>query len=194
MEEKPTWNDAHDVIVGLRDLYNKEDDSALIKQISSLRKQIMESANKKHVTAKEAIRALTERIEDSKAKIERDRRARISEKLIPIESKNAELETKVGNLSAEVKSTTMDIAALEEREAVIISELKEVEASAEVETRRLRNTVSLFVNSCSVGWDRSAPNKVFCTNKDSSSVCTLDLTSDMSEFEVANKMWEMMGC
>jgi len=194
MEEKPTWNDAHDVIVGLRDLYNKEDDSALIKQISSLRKQIMESANAKHVTAKEAIRALTERIEDSKAKIERDRRARISEKLIPIESKNAELETKVGNLSAEVKSTTMDIAALEEREAVIISELKEVEASAEVETRRLRNTVSLFVNSCSVGWDRSAPNKVFCTNKDSSSVCTLDLTSDMSEFEVANKMWEMMGC
>ena len=54
--KRPTWNDAHDVILGLQDLYQKEDDSVLIKNISELRGQISEAAKKKHLSAKEAIK------------------------------------------------------------------------------------------------------------------------------------------
>eukprot|EP00940_MAST-03C_sp_MAST-3C-sp2_P002894 g2894.t1 len=192
--KRPTWNDARDVIRGLSDLYQQEDDCVLVKQISSLRKQIAEAANEKHVTAKEAIRALTQRIKVSKSKIEDDRRARLSEKMRPIEAKNAELETKVKALTLEEADLKTKTTQLQEREKEIIAELKDIEAKSEVEIRRLRNTVSLYVNSCTVGWDHKTPNKVFCTDKDASSVSTITLDPEASEFEVANKLWEMMGC
>ena len=137
--------------------------------------------------------ALTQRIQEAKCKIEADRKARIAEKLRPIESKNADLESKLSELTLEDSSLKDRIAELQAREKDIIAELKLTEATAEVESRRMKNTVSLYVNSCTVGWDHDTPNTIFCSNKASGSVETMTLTPEISAFETAGRLWEMMG-
>lgn len=55
---KPTWKDAHDVIMGLKDLYHKEDDTVLIEKISDLKRQITQAAESRKITAKKAIKGM----------------------------------------------------------------------------------------------------------------------------------------
>jgi hypothetical protein len=136
--------------------------------------------------------ALTTRISDAKIKIQAARRAKIEEKLRPLESKNQELETKMNMLSEEDASICTTIQDLEDRENKLIEQIKTVKENGDVEERRLRNTVSLYVNSCSIGWDREDSNSVFCTVGGATSVKKVRLDRDATEFEVANRLWDLM--
>ena len=58
LDVRPTWKDAHDVIMGLKDLYHKEDDTLLIDKIGGLKKQISQAAESRKITAKKAIKGM----------------------------------------------------------------------------------------------------------------------------------------
>lgn len=181
------------MIVGLRDVYQQEDDASLIQKIADLREKIEFSAEKKHFTAKQAIRALTEKIDAGEKQIELDRKAMIREKLGPMETKNTELSDMLASLSLQDQDILKRVVALEAREKDLMEAVKNEEENADVEERRLRNTVSLYANSCSVAWDRNDANTVYCTLGGATSVRKVVLDADATDFENATKLWDLMA-
>ena len=136
--------------------------------------------------------ALTGRISDAKIKIQAARRAKIEEKLRPLETKNQELEAKVDSLNNQDTKLITTIESLEDRERKLVEQIETVKENGNVEERRLRNTVSLYVNSCSIAWDREDSNSVFCTVGGATSVKKVRLDRDATEFEIANQLWDLM--
>ena len=110
----------------------------------------------------------------------------------PLESKNQELEAKVDSLNNENSKLVTTIESLEDREKKLMEQIETVKENGNVEERRLRNTVSLYVNSCSIGWDREDSNSVFCTVGGATSVKKVRLDRDATEFEIANQLWDLM--
>ena len=109
-----------------------------------------------------------------------------------METKNQELEAKVDSLNNQDTKLITTIESLEDRERKLVEQIETVKENGNVEERRLRNTVSLYVNSCSIAWDREDSNSVFCTVGGATSVKKVRLDRDATEFEIANQLWDLM--
>ena len=185
----------------LQKLYvtNSDDDVDNIKECHRLLREIAATADNKMVDARQVIRGFAASVQMAQDKLgnvapAEEHVAQMAE----LDAQRAALQQKLAALEAECTSAEGEVAKLRRQKADVDARAAAVEAEKVAQVPRLQYSMSLFANISKIKWDFAAYDdggrvKGSLSVPGSEEVRAFDLDPRVtSDFDIANKLWDML--
>lgn len=188
------WDETKSIMTELETLFKSTEE---VKQIAELPRLLatMKETSQGHVqTAKELIKNMTRRIDDTEDQLVPPlTESEQAGELDMLKKNQSQASTQIDNLTQEIGIYTNEIQELTLRRESLENEMGKLNVETVTELPRLQHSLMLYSNITGIQWDHSKRNVIAGVVGDSQKVREFEFDPmKYSKFEIAEELWSVI--